>query len=358
MTTTSAGEDAHRPVVPAVPPGVARPLWSVMIPTYNGTAYLREALGSVLAQDPGPDAMQIEVVDDSSTEGDPAGVVAEVGGGRVGYFRQPVNRGYIANFATCISRSTGHLVHLLHDDDAVRDGFYARLGAGMAARPDAGAGFCRSIYVDPDGHWQSFTALERRDAGVLDDWLWKIATGPRLTTPSLVVRRSVYEELGSYDTRQRFAGEDWEMWVRIATRFPVWYEPLPLALYRVRREGSLTDTSSRTGEIAVEMRRAAEIIESYLPDHLPPDQARRMSGYARAEFARWSTDAAAQLLAAGRPLAAACRVREAWRSSPTPRVAGNLAAGMLAAGTGTGRRLARRGAVAARRRIAGSTARP
>ena len=212
-----------RAVVPPVPPGTPRPQWSVMIPTFNGTAYLREALTSVLAQDPGPEAMQIEVVDDCSTEGDPEGLVRAVAGDRAGFFRQPVNRGYIGNFETCLLRSTGHLVHLLHDDDAVRPGFYDRLGAGLAARPDAGAAFCRSIYVDPDGHWSSFTRLERREPGVLDDWLWKIATGPRLTTPSLVVRRSSYEALGGYDRRQRRAGEDWEMWVRLATRYPVWY---------------------------------------------------------------------------------------------------------------------------------------
>ena len=34
-------------------------------------------------------------------------------------------------------------------------------------------------------------------------------------------------------------GEDWEMWVRIAAHFPVWYEPEPLALYRVH-DSSIT----------------------------------------------------------------------------------------------------------------------
>jgi glycosyltransferase involved in cell wall biosynthesis len=319
-----------------------------MIPTYNGTKYLGETLRSVLAQDPGPEHMTIEVVDDCSTEGDIARLVHEIGGERVTYFRQPVNRGYIANFATCIERSRGHIVHLLHDDDAVRQGFYERLGAGLATRPDAGAAFCRSIYVDPNGHWDSFTALERPEPGVLDNWLWKIATGPRLTTPSLVVRRKVYETLGAYDERQRFAGEDWEMWVRIATRYPVWYEPVPLALYRVRREGSLTSRSSATGDIAVEMRRAAEIIETYLPDHLPPASAARMTNFARREFARWSTDAAVQLLEAGRPAEAIKRVREAWRASPNPQVPAALLAGTARAGVRIGVRAQRRAVARAR----------
>ena len=57
-----------RPRFDPLPPDVGRPVWSVMIPTYNCARYLRETLASVLAQDPGPDQMQIEVIDDCSTD--------------------------------------------------------------------------------------------------------------------------------------------------------------------------------------------------------------------------------------------------------------------------------------------------
>jgi len=49
-----------------VPEGVSRPLWSVMIPVYNRTKYMSQAVESVLAQDPGPDKMQICIVDNST----------------------------------------------------------------------------------------------------------------------------------------------------------------------------------------------------------------------------------------------------------------------------------------------------
>jgi glycosyltransferase involved in cell wall biosynthesis len=40
-----------------------------MIPTYNPRAdYLEETLNSVLQEDPGPDQMQIEVIDDGSKD--------------------------------------------------------------------------------------------------------------------------------------------------------------------------------------------------------------------------------------------------------------------------------------------------
>src|ERR1051326_8157020 len=89
------------PTIAPVPSGVVRPLFSVMIPTYNCTQYLREALASVLLQDPGAEQMQIEVVDDCSTDADVRAVVEELGKGRVGYFRQDRNVGSLRNFETC-----------------------------------------------------------------------------------------------------------------------------------------------------------------------------------------------------------------------------------------------------------------
>src|SRR4051794_32849163 len=86
------------PSIETVSPSVPRPRWSVMIPTFNCANYLAETLQSVLAQNPGEEAMQIEVVDDRSTKDDPERVVQEIGRGRVKFFRKPVNEGAILNF--------------------------------------------------------------------------------------------------------------------------------------------------------------------------------------------------------------------------------------------------------------------
>jgi cellulose synthase/poly-beta-1,6-N-acetylglucosamine synthase-like glycosyltransferase len=80
---SSAELARHIPPIAPVPEGTPRPFWSVMIPAYNCDEYLRRTLASVLEQDPGPGDMQIEVVDDCSTQGDPAAVVREVGRGRL-----------------------------------------------------------------------------------------------------------------------------------------------------------------------------------------------------------------------------------------------------------------------------------
>src|ERR1700712_3803592 len=92
---------ARAPSLPAIEPVSGdgpRPFWSVMIPCCNSADLLARTLRSVLSQDPGPDRMQIEVVDDASTEPGAAEVVERLGAGRVGYYRQPVNVGASRNF--------------------------------------------------------------------------------------------------------------------------------------------------------------------------------------------------------------------------------------------------------------------
>lgn len=306
---------SYRATIPPVPDGIARPLWSVMIPTYNCAEYLRETLASVLAQDPGPELMQIEVIDDHSTQDDPAAVVAELGPGRVGFYRQPKNVGYIRNFETCLQRSCGELIHLLHGDDYVRAGFYRKLQQGFEAHPEIGAAFCRCLYMDEQGHWQSISPLEQPASGILTNWLEKIATGQRLATPSVVVRRAVYENLGGFDRRMTCAGEDWEMWVRIATRCPVWFEVEPLAAYRMKRSGSLTGNSGATDALARDMLKATEIIESYLPDYLPRSLAVQLSSRARKMYALWALEAAQQLSATDNLKAFIVQIKEVFKYS-------------------------------------------
>ena len=178
-------EHPYRATIEPVSEGQSRPLWSVMIPTYNCAHYLRETLVSVLAQDPGPDIMQIEVVDDCSTRDDPEKVVSEVGQNRVKFYRQPQNVGYIRNFETCLRRSRGRLVHLLHGDDYVRDGFYSRLQRAFHESPQIGAAYCRHIVADEQGHWQRISELEQPESGILINSLERIVVRNPIQTPSV-----------------------------------------------------------------------------------------------------------------------------------------------------------------------------
>src|SRR5439155_1572443 len=85
--------------------GDRRPFWSVMIPTYNPRAdYLEETLWSVLKQDPGPDQMQIEVIDDASPKGAPTEFIRKLAGKRVTVHCEPRNLGLAGIWNRCASK--------------------------------------------------------------------------------------------------------------------------------------------------------------------------------------------------------------------------------------------------------------
>jgi len=248
-----------------------------MIPSYNCSQYLRPALESVLLQDPGPELMQIEVIDDCSTDEDVEALVREIGKGRVGFFRQKENVGSLRNFETCLKRSKGLLIHLLHGDDLVKPGFYREIENLFDQYPAAGAAFTAVSYIDKNGiEWFDHKKVSEK-SGIIENWLYKIAQVQWVEPPAMVVKRSVYEKLGSF-----FAvhyGEDWEMWIRIAAHFPVVFSPSYLALYR-KHDDNISSRALLSGQNIKDIQKVIEIVQEYLP----VDQRKKLKKAARKNF--------------------------------------------------------------------------
>jgi glycosyltransferase involved in cell wall biosynthesis len=218
------------PQINPVPKGVHRPFWSVMIPTYNCAKYLTQTLESVLSQDPGPEHMQIEVVDDCSTKDDPEAVVREIGKGRVSFYRQPQNVGAIRNFNTCVQRSQGQIVHILHGDDFVGTGFYECFSQMINAYPDVNLFACRVFQVDEQGEIDNISPrLKSIESPNNDASLFFY--GNSFYTPAVVIRRKFYEEFGGFYEFLKHTA-DWEMWVRTIKKSSGLAINKPLAYYR------------------------------------------------------------------------------------------------------------------------------
>jgi glycosyltransferase involved in cell wall biosynthesis len=304
-----------------------------MIPTYNCAHYLEATLRSVLTQDPGPEAMHIEVVDDHSTADDPEDVVVRLGGGRVAFHRQPENVGVVGNLNTCLQRSRGELVHLLHGDDLVLEDFYRTLDERLREHPDAGAAYCRHLYVDEDGRRVDVAPLEPRSSGILTEGARFLAAEQRIMTPCIVVRRSVYEEVGGFDDRLACA-EDWEMWIRVATRFPVYYEERPLACYRLHGSSN-TGRNLRDGSSLDYTRQAIELFANYFE----PTERRAVKRTAFSRYATSGLETARSLQSQGDAAAARAQLRVVWRLEKSPRTAAGIVrvvAGSLARRVGNG----------------------
>jgi glycosyltransferase involved in cell wall biosynthesis len=259
-----------------------RPLWSVMIPTYNCIHYLKETLESVLVQDTGAKNMQIEVVDDFSTDGDVEEMVKEIGKGRVTFYRQPENVGSLRNFESCIKRSCGHFIHLLHGDDQVRPGFYISIEQLFKTYPSAAAAITGLSAIDEKSRVLYPNNDIQPNEGIIENWLLRIARNQCIQACAIVVKRTVYEKLGGF-----FAvhyGEDWEMWTRIAAHYPVAYTPKNLAFYRLHNNNISTRYLS-SGQNIKDIETVIEIIQGYLP----PDKKRIIKKIAKKNYSIYFT---------------------------------------------------------------------
>jgi glycosyltransferase involved in cell wall biosynthesis len=301
--------------VPESPPTISpicatkRPFWSVMIPVYNCIDYLEETLTSVLKQDPGPEQMQIEVVDDHSTDGNVEALVVNVGKGRIKYFRHKANIGSLRNFEVCIKRSQGFHVHLLHGDDRIEQGYYKEIEELFRRFPNAGAAFTNFSFIDNNGlDTRIVNDCLRDEPGLIPNFLFKLARRQLIQPPSIVVKRSTYEALGSFYAVH--FGEDWEMWTRIAANYPVAYSPSVLASYRVAHGIGISQGYFATGQNITDILKVIDIVQSYLPE----GERLMVKNAARAYYATYCVRIANSFLLLNRK-AALRQVRGAWMMS-------------------------------------------
>lgn len=291
-----------------------RPFWSVMIPTYNPTSTLEKTLKSVLQQAENINKMQIEVVDDCSTQVNVEAVVKKIGQDRISYYRQPQNLGLVANWNDCIKRASGQWIHILHQDDLVLPGFYSSLKNLLDKQPKVGSAFCRYYYIDENDKQKIVSPLEKETPGIIPNWLEKIVVMQRIQCASIVVKRKVYEKLGGFCLEANSAA-DWEMWKRIAAYYPVSYEPKILACYRLHSTSESSRLIKFGGNIS-DTRKAIKISESYLPQEI----SNKLSNQAREHYAISATKIAQQMLNLGKVEVAIAQIQEALKCSQSSQV--------------------------------------
>jgi len=310
------------PRIDPVPAETPRPFWSVMITAYRRTEYLRQALESVLAQAPSPEQMQIEVVSDGPddpVQAEIEAIVQSLAGSRVTFYRHPVNAGPQEIFNVCVRRAQGHWIHLLRDDDWVAAGFYERMHAGIGQASGIGAAFCRHTHMDAEGTELRRSFLERESSGVIENWLERIGCFRRLEKPSVVVARDAYQAVGGYCAQAKSAF-DWEMWLRLAARYPFWYEPKPLAFFRDAGDSEGTRLMA-SGDIIADARRVIDIARTYLPDEV----ADSLAGRAAEHYGLAALEISRRQMAAGDYPAAVANLREALLCSQSVEVMRGLA---------------------------------
>jgi glycosyltransferase involved in cell wall biosynthesis len=255
-------DELRIPPIAPVPEGTPRPRWSVMIPTFNAAATIRETLESVLAYGPVSDA-QIAVVDNAST--DATLEIVQSARPQIEVHRQPRNLGLVANWNSCVERSRGELVHILHADDYVRPGFYTAVEAAFAGVPAADLCLVRSLVVDGSGEPERLAARLGRTGDVLS--AASLAYGNDFYCPGVVVRRRAYERVGGFSPALDYV-PDWEMWLRVLASGSGVYVNEPLVCYR-EMPGNVTNRFSKTAADLAELVRFGEVVRRRVPGFVP-----------------------------------------------------------------------------------------
>jgi len=118
--------------------------------------------------------------------------------------------------------------------------------------------------MNSKGHWIQLSELHRESPGLLDDWHAKITVQCVIQCAAIAVRRRVYEQLGGFLPHLHYVA-DWEMWQRIASQFPVWFEPSILASYRLHPHSA----TSLLRLDAADTREVREMIDLTVTYHSP-----------------------------------------------------------------------------------------
>jgi glycosyltransferase involved in cell wall biosynthesis len=186
------------------------PVVSVIVPTYKGTEFLREAIDSILAQT--YPAVEPIIINDGSPD-NTAEVLAEYGDRIVAITQQ--NAGTAAARNRGLQSVTGQYVSFLDHDDLWHPQKLEKQMALFAQRPDAGMVICGRQFFD---HYTHKVTSQHPAEASLD--VHTLLSMQAIALQSVVIKKSVLDEIGNFD--QTVSGaDDWELTIRIAAKYPV-----------------------------------------------------------------------------------------------------------------------------------------
>jgi glycosyltransferase involved in cell wall biosynthesis len=211
------------------------PKVSVVIPAYNRADLIGETLDSVLAQTFRD--FEIVVVDDGSTDGTPA-VLARYTDHNVRVIRQE-NQGEGAARNTGIGAARGDYIALVDSDDLWVPVKLERQMTVLNQRPNLMWVYSDAFVFDSNTGKRLFSFSER-GCQYAGDVARELLLRDFIASPTPVIHRSVFQELGMFNYDHR--DSDWDMWLRIAAKYPVGLVPEALAGYRLH-SGSISQKS-------------------------------------------------------------------------------------------------------------------
>jgi glycosyltransferase involved in cell wall biosynthesis len=184
---------------------------SVIIPTYNRSWCLAEAVDSVLSQD--FSGFELIVVDDGSADGTPQ--LLKGYGDALRVLRQD-NHGVSAARNAGIAASHAGLIAFLDSDDLWLPGKLRRQVEFFASHPEALICQTEELWVKNGRRVNPGKRHRKRDGMIFEPSLELCLVSPS----AVMVRRELFDGVGLFDEALP-ACEDYDLWLRVSCRFPV-----------------------------------------------------------------------------------------------------------------------------------------
>jgi len=208
------------------------PFFSVIIPSFNRRAMLKIAVASVLNQSFSD--FEVIVVDDGSTDGTRS-CVESIGDPRIIYLYQH-NRGVSGARNRGIALARGQYIAFLDSDDRFRIDKLATTKNHIAANPQYRVFHSREIWYR-GGSYREPKKHHAKPHG----WVFEKAVRACCISPSAVtIDKKIFAAVGGFDETLP-ACEDYELWLRVTSRYPVFLIPEFLTI----KEGGRPDQLSR-----------------------------------------------------------------------------------------------------------------
>ena len=213
---------------------------SIVMPVYNGSRFISEAVDSALAQT--FQDWELIIVDDGSTDATPD-ILAQYADPRIQTIRQ-TNRGEAAARNAGLARTTGEFVAWLDADDVYLPNALSDFVAFMSAHAEVGVVFSDGYFCDEQG--QRLLRLTEHRPGIFTGNILEplVLSSSVITVPvcTLTRRSALVENRLCFDEGLRY-GVDWDLWIRLALHVPFGYLHRPTCLYRVHQTNMTRSTS-------------------------------------------------------------------------------------------------------------------